>query len=860
MNYRNSILSLAFLCLALSFGACKEKVEPVYPTKAVVPDESVPWTFECSDLTQFPCPSTEFTDVCPVFSPDGSTAYFMSNGKNIIAVEVASGKIKWQTNDIGEMSYPTATAATQPAVNPVTGEIYINAHISKNETNMFFALDPATGHISKKLDGIGIYASNLNGPAVTADGKYIFIGTNGATLRMIDAETFKIIGRTVSRSGFRYALAEGKRCVMVGNRNEIFLCWANPDAEPSPEANLFHSEYILGDDYYATPNGFPCFSKDGLKVWMPTADADVFGGAVPSKAFVTCIDLKEWKTRNYTVEGAKYVWSIISDEEGSLYVTASASSGSAGAFVRKYSSDMSSEIWTWTVPQCFLDWPNGLRHAMPAIGDDGNLYIVSRENNDVYRLETATGEAAKVLENPVAAYPNKAQSAINICGGKLVTDYGGLRSGVIAGADFGVDAPKAWSCVVGDPCGTKCYEKVWGLSDQLSDSDIPVGSQNVYGFDAKSNSALRSDMLNFLDKAIAEVEGTVLATEFANLKSNVKAKMNSEPFAWLDQVNKFVTETIAGYPPRLYDAPGKPEGDELARRLLLMLRDYPLHEVTLASDEAPMESGQAEAFNASMSSMQEAVVAKLLNWLDTPAPSKGVLELFKIYNMGYVARTANHCVGIDIYWWGTDDQMRSLCDHIDAIFVSHAHGDHYCLPLLAEMSAREGKSLFMTSGMKSSFTPQGVGTLYALDENQIDPIDCNGISVQAAIGAQGEVACQLFSIEMDGFCIWANGDNGVTSAFNVARDNFPAPYLTMISLAGSSKLMTAAAHAAKGAATHDVGYIVSHENEVHHTIDGRVSYKHFFEYPTNMGNSDYARTIGKYAAMDYGEILTLSNK
>lgn len=845
---------LALLCLAAV--SCREHTDPLYPVDPVNPDETIPWSFAISDLTQLPCPSTEFTNVCPLFSPDGSTAYFMSSGKNVVAVNVASGKVKWQTNDTGQFSYPTATTMTQPAVNPVTGEIYVNCHISKTETNVFLALDPTTGRIAKKLEGIGIFAGNLSGPAVTADGKYVYIGTNGATLRCVDTETFEVVGYMVSTKGFRHILVEGDKGILVGNHNEIYLCYPDPDAKPG--SLLIHSEPILGDPYYAVTTSFPCFSKDGLRIWMPSADTNVFGGAAPGQGFVTCIDLAVWESRNYPVEGANYVWNVISDEEGCFYVTASSATSSKGAFVRKYSPDFSSELWTWTVPNSLVSWANGLQRSMPALGDDGNLYIVSRENNCVFCVDAQSGEGIKLLLPPASAFPNKAQTGVNISGGNLVTAYTGLRSGVVAGVAIAADAPKSWSCVVGDPCGSKCYETAWGESDKLGGIDIPIGAQNTYMYDAKSNVELLSSMLAFLDKAAAKVAGTPLAAGFAGLKSDVTARMGSEPFAWIDQVNSFVTKTLADYPPCVCDAVAKPEGDVLARQQLLLLKDYPLHEVSLASDVVPMEPGQADALNASMRKMQEATVDKLLSWLDTPAPAPGVLELFKIYNMGYVARTADHCVGIDINWWGTDAQMRMLCDHIEAIFVSHAHGDHFNLPLLTEMSAREGKSLFMTTHTKSMFSPKGVGTLYAWDTNRLDAIDCGGLLVRSAIGAQGEEPCQLFCIEMDDFCIWACGDNGQASSFDTAKANFTVPDLTMVSVAGAANQLNAAARAAKSPKGRKVAYVVSHENEVGHPIDGRVSYKFFFESPRTLPDTEYAADLGNYVTLDYGEILTLT--
>ena len=839
----------------LGITACNDaKVVPEEnPPQPPQPSSETKWNYTIGNLLQTPQASKVFTNVCPVFSPDGQTAYFQSDNKNIIAVDVRSGSIKWQTNSNQEIGASGNGTPTQLVVNPVNGEIYANCHITDSEKNVFFALDPGTGKITKKLADAAILGSNLCGPAVSADGKVVYIGTYGATLRAVSTEDFSLIGSVALLNGFRGAVAEGNKVIALTNYDEVRIMTYNPDAT---DGFVFrYSAPISGYEAYAVTTSYPCLSPDGRSFYFPAANANVFGGMNPTEGYIVRLDLGTMKFSRCTVAGATHVWNVFADKEGCVYATCKSSVSSQGAFIRKYSADLNSVLWTWTVPSAGLSWSNGLNRSTPAMDANGNIYVLSREDSAIYKIDGTTGEGAKLLDAPEGANIGGCQHGVNIAGGYLVTAFSGANSGILAGVEIGANRGEGWSSAGGDLCGSKCYERVWGKPSQIEDCIIPSEDQNVYMFDAKPASQLRQDMLDYIDQSVKTLGTDALSAELSNLKASVLSKMN-EPFAWIDQVNSFVTRTIRNYAPAVDDARVEPSAALQARRILLTLRDYPMHVVSI-SDVVDMEPGQADAFNESVEKFFGGAVDNLMEWLKTPYPEEGKAEIFKIYNMGYVVRTHNHCFGIDIHFWGTDAQRTELAKHLEALFVTHAHGDHFDVKLMTEMSGIKGKYLFMTSNTSKNFTSKDVATVCKWDGNEVDGTDVNGMTVRAAIGAQGTEPCQLFYTESDGFHMWFAGDNGQESAYQFASTMFQRPHVTMLSAAGNVSGISSYAKKAMSGGTRETVYIISHENEVHHQISGRVSYKFFFKSNRRMLDKNFCNEVGNFAALDCGEIITI---
>ena len=124
---------------------------------------------------------TSFKGTHPVMSPDGNTIYALTcvQVANLYAFDVITGELKW--------SYCPANVTAgynPPSVNPVTGDIYFGVNAAgKNLT----AVKP-DGTLKWEFGPI-VGAMNSTAPAISADGKVVYIVDAKANVFAIDAET-----------------------------------------------------------------------------------------------------------------------------------------------------------------------------------------------------------------------------------------------------------------------------------------------------------------------------------------------------------------------------------------------------------------------------------------------------------------------------------------------------------------------------------------------------------------------------------------------------------------------------------------------------------------------------------------------
>ena len=91
----------------------------------------------------------------------------------------------------------------------------------------------------------------------------------------------------------------------------------------------------------------------------------------------------------------------------------------------------------------------------------------------------------------------------------------------------------------------------------------------------------------------------------------------------------------------------------------------------------------------------EASFDKVLSELETEKAPDGGLVLWHIYNMGYIVKSGNGCFGIDIH----HRRAELLAPYLDFLLITHAHGDHYTMPLVTKMNE-------LDKPVVSNFLPQ----------------------------------------------------------------------------------------------------------------------------------------------------------
>ncbi|MDP4266443.1 MAG: MBL fold metallo-hydrolase [Bacteroidota bacterium] len=86
-------------------------------------------------------------------------------------------------------------------------------------------------------------------------------------------------------------------------------------------------------------------------------------------------------------------------------------------------------------------------------------------------------------------------------------------------------------------------------------------------------------------------------------------------------------------------------------------------------------------------------------------PVKQGMEIYKLYNDGFIVRTKSSTLAFDIIQGGkqdkpyiSDENIRALAGKCDMLFISHSHGDHASLPV-AKLFMQLGKPVYVPKGL-----------------------------------------------------------------------------------------------------------------------------------------------------------------
>ena len=361
----------------------------------------------------------------------------------------------------------------------------------------------------------------------------------------------------------------------------------------------------------------------------------------------------------------------------------------------------------------------------------------------------------------------------------------------------------------------------------------------AFAFDWKpqTNEVLRNDMFSFMDDFIKGLDDMQLTAELKAFVGDQKQKAVAEPYAWIKDTHDFVDSLLERYPAELSEG----GGCSYVRRKLLLLRDYPMHSDNKVLD-APQE--QKAAYRNSILSLYADAEAGAMAWLKEGRRSRE-LDIYKVYNMGYLFRSAGKVVAVDLQWSGNEEQMAEFAALVDVFFVTHPHSDHYNKALL-EAVLKAGKTVVLPSDI----VPEYKGSNKVLvTEAVLEPMKFGKISFVSRMGNQGEaIPCNVYLISLGKWNIADNGDNYIDEAE------------TYLSSARVDVLVAACWNKIKDTMTHikanpegtECIYFSSHENEWKHTVDHRESYEELFRRSDRLGDKgyDYLPTVVMDAAGD----------
>ncbi len=361
----------------------------------------------------------------------------------------------------------------------------------------------------------------------------------------------------------------------------------------------------------------------------------------------------------------------------------------------------------------------------------------------------------------------------------------------------------------------------------------------AFAFDWKpqSNEDLRKDMFAFIEKFREGTADRKLSAELGAFLNAQKEQAAARPYAWIQDTHDFVDRMMERYPAEMSDG-GK---CSFERRGLLLLRDYPMH-----ADNKPKDAPEElkDAYVNSVTGLYAAAEADALKWLSKGGPSKK-LDMFKVYNMGFIFRSQGQTVGIDLQWSGDRRQMDELASYLDVLFITHPHGDHYTKELLVAM-LEAGKPVVLPCDL----VPEYEGALKIVQtEDNPQGRKAGHIAYKSMMGNQGTaIPCNVYLITVGSWNIAHNGDNyidGIEDYLSAERAD------VFVGACWNGIKDTMDKIKANPSGTGCV-YVTAHENEWRHTVDHRESYEELFRRADRLGDPeyDYLRTVVTDAAGD----------
>lgn len=219
--------------------------------------------------------------------------------------------------------------------------------------------------------------------------------------------------------------------------------------------------------------------------------------------------------------------------------------------------------------------------------------------------------------------------------------------------------------------------------------------------------------------------------------------------------------------------------------------------------------------------------AKILKEMSENTPESGIL-VWKLYNCGFIFKSKDACIAIDLRpGMGckfTPEEISQFSEKIDLLMITHAHGDHFDIPLIEGM-LKAGKTVLapQPEGISKELAAkyENFVKFYGNDQELRISWD-GGVNITAYDGSQGVrkgvkiLPNNVYYVEMGGVNFMANGDNSILSIYEKIGEEKQVH----VSFA------TIWADWVKNISFCKPKYVVTqHENELHHEVHGRVAHR-----------------------------------
>ncbi len=266
-------------------------------------------------------------------------------------------------------------------------------------------------------------------------------------------------------------------------------------------------------------------------------------------------------------------------------------------------------------------------------------------------------------------------------------------------------------------------------------------------------------------------------------------------------------------------------GERRMRRTAHQMLDEPLHLVS-----APLLE--------SVRRFHHERTDRAIEQMRTERVTEGV-TIWKLYNHGWVVRTANHTWAHDFYAGPesmelTDEQVDAVLGQVDALFCSHWHGDHSSnrtirralamdVPVFVSPLPEATWALSITQGIgyaDPATPPPGLTVVELGGRGEV-----GGLIYHAYPGHQGDFANDVFVVTGDGITTMQTGDQSNDDDFEAWIDSVDVEYDVDVLL--PNVWTTDMNRMLRGVNPRVV--IPGHENELGHNFEHREPYAQAYE-------------------------------
>ncbi|MCQ2119653.1 MAG: hypothetical protein MJY84_07005 [Bacteroidales bacterium] len=375
---------------------------------------------------------------------------------------------------------------------------------------------------------------------------------------------------------------------------------------------------------------------------------------------------------------------------------------------------------------------------------------------------------------------------------------------------------------------------------------LPTVTLNAFDWKHQSCSELRRDMLSFAQDFAGMAKGT---PEGRVLRKFIKAENRKAPedtLSWIMDTYELVQKLESLCPPTEDDGSFEAQ----VRKNTMLLLDFPIH----VDNTAPSASEQEKAaFDAFSKRYLADARRKALDWLASPAPAPGELQVCEFYNMSCLLRTSSRTLAIDVRWDGTAEEAFEIARKSDIFFLSHPHLDHYN-PAMLEALGKAGAAMVLPSDVFPEYS--GMDKI-VVDAPWDQPVSVRGVDVQIVRGDQGKgFPNNAYLLSFDGWKVLLPGENEHPELYAPLK-GFPAPDLILFPSWNGLDRMLGIVRQMPGHVDGGTVCVPGHENEIlFHGINHRESYRELFQRPDRLG-SDAVKKGFKVMLEDLGEHLTL---